>query len=108
MSRGRGLAWIIQKLKELEISVNCSMFPSFLDLLKPESHNYLEKVANINIEIERLEKNHIEVLKRNMKARQILTDREDTKVYVFILIIVESICQLISILKTLRVLLLMY
>jgi hypothetical protein len=80
MSRGRGLAWIVQKLKELEVSVGHSMFPSFLDLLKPESHNYLEKVASLNIEIKKLERNHREVLKRNMKARQTLTERKGFKV----------------------------
>eukprot|EP00826_Nyctotherus_ovalis_P042180 TRINITY_DN4311_c0_g3_i4.p2 TRINITY_DN4311_c0_g3~~TRINITY_DN4311_c0_g3_i4.p2 ORF type:complete len:197 (-),score=58.71 TRINITY_DN4311_c0_g3_i4:769-1359(-) len=55
------------------------MFPSFLEMLKPESHNYLEKVASVNLEIKRLEKSHREALKRNIIARHLLTEKETLK-----------------------------
>lgn len=55
-TRGRGLIWIIQKLKKLGVMLDYSMFPAFLKPLEPGPQNYLEQVAELDLQLRVLKK----------------------------------------------------
>ncbi len=50
------MVWIIMKLKKLAVPLEYSMFPSFLKFLEPGPQNFLEKAAQLTMEIKELNK----------------------------------------------------
>lgn len=46
------------------------MFPSFLELISPEAESYIEKIAEIHMEIKKLEEEHRDDIRQNMINRK--------------------------------------
>ena len=79
-TRADGLSWIVKRLIELNLSINYSIFPKFLD---QEEIEYLIKISKLELEKDQI-KNIIENLKQRKKKglfinKKISTNKMDKK-----------------------------